>query len=641
MKIGYILIGVLFLFSCKEAGLLENALEQAGKNRNELFAVLEHYSKSPDDSLKLKAAKFLIANMPGHYTLDCPGMAVMRKHLENSDTLITSKQPINVWWKETKTKKTDYRILSDLHTVKASFLINNIDGAFRTWQDAPWHNEVNFDDFCNYILPYRIADEGLAEGWRDSLSRMYYPVIQGVGDVRKAFVLLRDTIWKRTQLSNPEFGHTPDVWTMRKQGIMTCMQGCIYLGSVARALGLPVVCDRVFQWANYSNQGHNWIALAYGNHTYTAIDGDTIACEFNKIDAAEFPELCKPESDYPLDVSLKKRAAKIWRFAYRQNDRQQIDGKLARFLVFSRNHAEDVSAQYGFHGEVVLPVNSDIKDVLLCVYSSGDDWLPIDYVQAKNNKAVFQHLGDSIVYQAMVFSGDSLCPTGHPFLLLPDGRHELIPDVKQVRDIELSRKYPCSFHWTNQWGRMKGSYFEASDDSIFRSSVRLYTFSTMPVFRNEIVLSSKKSYRYIRYVSAPECSVPITELAFYDGGSYLSGRAFGSKMESPERAFDGDTSTLIYSQKPGYSVGMDFGVSQVVTRMVLFPKNDGNFVIPGHTYELLYYDEGWHTLGQQISTGFSVTFSNVPSRALLLLKNRTSGKEERIFTYEQNRLSWW
>lgn len=43
MKIGYILIGVLFLFSCKESGLLENALEQAGKNRNELFAVLEHY----------------------------------------------------------------------------------------------------------------------------------------------------------------------------------------------------------------------------------------------------------------------------------------------------------------------------------------------------------------------------------------------------------------------------------------------------------------------------------------------------------------------------------------------------------------------------------------------------------------------
>ena len=45
--------------------MLEQALELAGSNRCELEKVLEHYA---DDSLKLEAAKFLIRNMPGHYS---------------------------------------------------------------------------------------------------------------------------------------------------------------------------------------------------------------------------------------------------------------------------------------------------------------------------------------------------------------------------------------------------------------------------------------------------------------------------------------------------------------------------------------------------------------------------------------------
>ena len=44
---------------------VEEALILAGKNRGELEAVLEYYR---EDSLKTKAAEFLIGNMPGHYS---------------------------------------------------------------------------------------------------------------------------------------------------------------------------------------------------------------------------------------------------------------------------------------------------------------------------------------------------------------------------------------------------------------------------------------------------------------------------------------------------------------------------------------------------------------------------------------------
>lgn len=59
---------LLFCWACHRAAPLEQALEAAGENRAELEKVIAHYSQSPEDSLSLKAALFLIENMPGHYT---------------------------------------------------------------------------------------------------------------------------------------------------------------------------------------------------------------------------------------------------------------------------------------------------------------------------------------------------------------------------------------------------------------------------------------------------------------------------------------------------------------------------------------------------------------------------------------------
>ncbi|MDR2683639.1 MAG: hypothetical protein LBB64_07210, partial [Dysgonamonadaceae bacterium] len=56
--------------SCSQRRMpaLEEALRFAGENRAELEKVLDHYRADPSDSLKYKAAVFLIENMPGHYS---------------------------------------------------------------------------------------------------------------------------------------------------------------------------------------------------------------------------------------------------------------------------------------------------------------------------------------------------------------------------------------------------------------------------------------------------------------------------------------------------------------------------------------------------------------------------------------------
>lgn len=58
----------LFISGCvTKVDRLEYALEFAGENRRELEKVLEYYS---DDSLKYRAAYFLIENMPRWYAYD-------------------------------------------------------------------------------------------------------------------------------------------------------------------------------------------------------------------------------------------------------------------------------------------------------------------------------------------------------------------------------------------------------------------------------------------------------------------------------------------------------------------------------------------------------------------------------------------
>ena len=49
----------------------------------------------------------------------------------------------------------------DIEVVDSAFLVEHIEWAFKVWKEQPWGGNVTFDDFCEYILPYRIGDEPL------------------------------------------------------------------------------------------------------------------------------------------------------------------------------------------------------------------------------------------------------------------------------------------------------------------------------------------------------------------------------------------------------------------------------------------------------------------------------------------------
>lgn len=166
-----LLLNIVF-FSCSnnDANYLEFALKMAGDNKEELQKVLDYYH---NDSLKLEAAKFLISNMPGHYSFKSNniedyykiGDTILRSSLsplQQRDTLLRiSREQFSYL---------EYDTIQDLHIISADYLIRNINLAFDLWLTKSWANHLNFEEFCEYLLPYKCSELQSLDDWRDTLT---------------------------------------------------------------------------------------------------------------------------------------------------------------------------------------------------------------------------------------------------------------------------------------------------------------------------------------------------------------------------------------------------------------------------------------------------------------------------------------
>lgn len=640
MKIVSICMCMVLLCACGEQTAVEKALDEAGDNRLELLKVIDHYRNGEErDSLKLEAAMFLIGNMPGHGSVWSEAIDTFRQRLIHADSVLLM-EPMNAWWDELK--KSDKPVFrKDLKYLTADFLIENIDDAFRVWQNVPWKDEVDFDLFCNYVLPYRFESELLAAGWRDTLYKEYHAVVKDTKTVKEAFEAVHDTVWKRLRSSSLRFPYVVDVVTMRNQRKAMCIQRCVMLGAVMRALGIPAAIDNVGRWANYSSNGHAMTVLVTKDGSYSIFGKEKKAKLKNRVDATLFEVNYPLAADYPLKTDFKKRAAKVWRSTYKHQSvdtEAANDWKAAQSLVSP--FRKDVSTEYGLAASVGIQTALPVDFIFLCTFATGKDWMPIASAKLINGTCRFEALGDSVVYAVIANHDGKLTALENPFILANGKKVSLVPDKAHTQTVVLTRKYPLTGKWMNEWAPMPGARFEGSNDTDFSRTETLGTIDRMPVFRNLIMVSNPKPFRYVRYVSEKTCDTPMAEIELYSKGEKLKvipGKSTGMHVEL---SLDGNTLTRPDTD-PGYSLGYDLGEAMALDSIVFFPRNDDNFILPGHTYELFYYDGGWVSLGKRVSEDWQLVYGNVPLNALLYLRDHTAGKEERPFTYEQGKQVWW
>ena len=140
----------------------------------------------------------------------------------------------------------------------------------------------------------------------------------------------------------------------------------------------------------------------------------------------------------------------------------------------------------------------------------------------------------------------------------------------------------------------------------------------------------------------------IGEMAFCDyNGKAIDGKTICHKILADEpsvaNAADGDVLTFMKFDENIYNLwlGTKFDRPQRIGSIAFCPRTDDNDISPGDIYELLYWDNDWISLGTRIAEDYSLIYSDVPSNALLLLRNHSRGREERPFTFENGRQIWW
>lgn len=623
-----------------------NNLSAQMSYREKYADVLQHYSKSESDSLKYKAALFLIDNMDGHLS---PAGTAIDCYIQRIYTMRKTQgiRELRQAWNESL-KGRSVQWSPDSALVSNGFLIDNIDESFKAWQQSVWRKDVPFAHFCRYILPYRINDEHIGAKWRKTLREQYAGIIDGVTDIRKAFAMVKDSVYKVIELSNPYCEYNLDPLTCNVIGRAECGQRCILLAAVLRALAIPAVVDVTPMWADYSQKGHGWVAVVLDNgDTYTVFEEDNIAKRFNPIDASLFlPTYHVTEQDNcPIPIKDRKTPAKVYRMCYEHvNKGYENDPH-----ILATPFINDVSAEYGLTTKVTLRTEVQ-STVYLCCYLSAKDWQPIAKAEAKNGKVTFYNVGKGSVCIAMTNEKGRRKVLTAPFLVGNNGIERFFkPNVIRKQAMTIDRKYPLCANTTDKWGAMIGGIFEGSMTADFKKAETIATISQMPYYMTTVKSKNHGKFRYLRYRAPKENNTLLAELQFYTTDKtgkeiLLTGTHSGEGADSTqiEYVFDGNPATICKGQDMKYSITLDLGKGneQQVSRIKFCPSTDLNFVEKGHLYELYYFDKTWEMINRVYSKSDRLTFENVPSDAILLLKDKSAGKEERIFEYTNGKQIW-
>ena len=603
---------------------LERALQAAGSNRHELEQVLYSYSSDPADSLKYRAAVFLIENMPGHSYYEGEQLD---RYLEYYPVLRTMMQAgkapqaavDSIIGKYGIFDSSKLNLLYDVATVDSAYLCNNIEWAFKVWHEQPWGKNIPFEDFCEYILPYRVGNETLPE-WREKYYKKYNGLLDTLRTSQKTdkedplhaalciinSLLQPDQIYFTTTVP-ADLPHVGPDMAEAKSG--TCREMSDFVLYVCRALGIPCAVDYMPVRGN-DNVGHFWVTL--WDKT-----GELYFQEFG-----ESPQILKDSH------IIRAPKAKVYRSMYGSD--------------------LDMTEKYSDHFLKSIEIPSSAiysgrkpETIYLCMHSRSG-WIPVDSTYYRRNHIEFNNICGGNVFRLASKHPGKIRFQSDPFYLGCSGDLHFFKKDKGTQDITVFAKFPPAIFNS----RMSGGVFEGSNDISFRQKDTLFVIDNKPVrlFSTANITDTAK-YRYIRYFGPNNGYCNVAELAFYDKyGSRLQGKPIGTswgKAHDYHKAFDGTTLTSFDDFKPsGGWAGMDFGKAVTVSEIIYSPRNYDNYVREGDRYELFYCDGIWKSAGQAIASSDSLVFHDVPAGTLYLLKNHSRGVQERAFAYENGKQLW-
>ena len=502
---------------------------------------------------------------------------------------------------------------------------------------------MNFEQFCEYLLPYKTHELQQLDNWRGYLAEQFGRDIEGLGycdDYRhsavQATMHVNRNLWNNLHpvISINRIMPVRRFSTRVRLPFGTCADYTEIATAAFRSCGIPVAYDFTPQWP-FRSMGHTWnVLLANSGKTMPFAGTESNPGEPHKLD---------------------EKMAKVFRWTYVANPEllrlEEVEGYIPP--TFRTPFLRDVTAEYMDCTDVEVEIENgtDGRYAYLAVFDN-DSWVPVDFARINDGRACFKNVGRNIAYLPLRYDADDEdIPAGAPFILTYEGKAEkIVADTIHRQAVNLLRKYPATPHaCTWSWRALNG-VFQAADNPEFERAETIYEIKGWAVSGTEVVVpDSCGAYRYWRYWQPHEfCN--MAEICFISKqtGQFVEGRiigtegSWGNNGNDRSKAFDHNPLTFFDAPCHGAWVGVDFGEPIALDKILYVWRGDGNTVEIGDEYELLYWNNGgWRSLGKQKADRMNLVYKNVPMGALFWLRDLTKGKEERIFTYEDDRQIWW
>lgn len=660
---------------------VEAVLSISGSNRTELETVLNHYKNEPQ---KLKAAKFLIANMRYHHSYysvrnsrqhplldsltrvadslfyhsvylatDSFHNGNIQKLKDNIRTSFkeqsgrkVSEQPVRILWKD------DY----DFHWITARQLIDHIDHVFGCKKRIGAIRRLSTEDFYEYVLPYRsIPDNSLVD-----FSNVYSAFIDKyMADINK------DSLQKVVGRYNfviyqlrkffPPYPYKEEVGYQELffNGFHDCIPIADYGVSMLRACGIPAAvefnaCYKQFQGRHYHgvvlDKNRNWLA-------------------FN-------PESSIPTSDNSSFDT--KNVLNIYRFMFsEQKDAPFFLEKDGEYIpeLFDSPFLKDVTSHLLETVTLTLPYQKagNNKLAYLATFNSKtlSGIIPVTWGKINRTKqnVTFPSVIPDRYYFPVYYSpfGKSFS-FGDSFYLNKEGEIEKNHIEERTDSVTLLRKFPIKQKLVDKAIKLIGTVIIASNEPGFHScdTVGIIADTLQPYFQDIKLDMNKGPYQYYQIKTTDEYPhatlaelefitdtrygykniIPASPLPVFSSEDTLSGNKFEVRlMDEPlerikwKAEYDGNPQT---SPQPYPTIRFMLEKPQFVTKVRMMPLNADNGIIAGNQYELFCWNNGeWKKILSQQAEANYITV-RIPSGSLLWLRNLTGGKEELPFYVDDN-----
>ncbi len=660
MKNTRLLILLLIISSCSSLPEdVKYAYRAAGKNKAELKKVIANY-QDPKDSMKLKAAYFLIGSLPDkyHYTHE-PVMDTFCIKVEE----LKKKGEIDVHNKSQMDSLLDLYIsetyqkdlVRDIDVITADVLIENIDMAFFVWDSLAWNNHLNFDQFCEYILPYKCSFLK-PQQWRKKLFDRYQWVLDSIKDetdpVEAATWVSQELkTWYKYSYLGARLPADIDQIFIHGNGM--CQHSTPLAVYTMRAIGIPV---KIAQTVKIG------IPPTKGVHLENIIlTKDAKLIKFQGGDVAPLEEPLWPDAFDGKWYSVLYKKNSHWITEY-VTDINQVPVDLRN--SYQEDITREVSAVSDLKMKLKPPAGNyenTNEFVFLCFLARQGEWLAIDFAKIENDSIIFRNVEPGYVYFPMYYNYGKYSQCADPFFLNQSG--ELLPIVGQsegeTQNLKLYRKYPLKERPASWSAGLIGCEIEASNTKDFSVSTVLHTIKDSTLHIMDIAITNPERYKYLRFSCNNNFhpSKYLAELQIYginyDREARLDGKLFFPPginydfIRGAKDGFDNDwLSRADLNEKWRVDgelwIGFEIEEPARITRLRYISRSDMNCIVPGDTYALYYLNNAsWQHIGTKIAETHHIEFLNVPNNKIYMLRNNTRGKEEYTFTYSNNKQIWW